>query len=1019
MSRCIHRGAKRFIFLLATSFAGAGIAAAPEEASSVEEIVVTGSYIKHDAAESTAPVSIVDRAQIDQIGAVTIAQVVNQMTYNSGSTNVTNAFSGSDSSTGNTNINLRNLGLGSTLVLLNGHRQVPTATDAGGNAYVNLSQLTPTIAIQRVEVVKDGASALYGSDAVAGVANFITRNDFEGTQFYAQGSTDQETGEQKDASVAGIVGIQGERGSVVVSAEYLDRQPLTIDDRLGSYGRTGLSTLGNPGTFLASGASSTPYLLGGGAASGLGGAIAGDIDCGLANTKSSSSFTAPTFGTPFASGLEALGNCTYDFGPFFSLVGKESKFLTLTEARYDLAENVEAYAEFGYAHQEFQRGNSLFPLVRFPTIPVNNPGLINDFARRSAFPTAVNPTASPIPVTPTTFFGRVLGGDPNTPSSIRPINTDTRQNSDLYRAVTGVRGDLGFSNWTFDATFNFSEQNADARNTDTKQQQLLLALNGFGGPSCNAGVAGTVAGSGNAGTGNCFFFNPFFSAFFKPDGSPQTDPALTNSPELLSWMVGEIRSQVKNSLTVGDLVFTGDVATLPAGPIGAAIGFQVRQQEVRVEVDDDSNANNFSFIFGAQDYNAQERATAAFIELAVPITEDLDLQIAGRYEDFDRSGESKANPKLALLYHTPLDGLNLRASWGKSFRTGSLLQQFGSSTQLINIADPFSGASLAFRPQIGEGNPDLKPEESTAYTFGFSYKPSEGPFDGLFVDVDYYNYAYDDLITLEGPQDLVARDQASRCPQGLNNVGSATFDPTRPACGTQGVGQPTISIGPGIPESVVRDENLNFLRVTPTYSNAQKLDVDGVDATVSYQLGLGDFGLLVPSITGTWARTWDLEPATGKTIHGSGSRNFGTTIGRSLPEYKVNFNLNWSLDRNAVNVLVRYIDSYTDNQPFQVVSPTAACLGSCLRAISSNHNELTGTTPSSIDREIASFTTVDLQYSYTLPELGVIKEGAVIALGGNNVFNRDPPFVNFDGGFDPFVADPVGAVWYARFTVNL
>jgi iron complex outermembrane recepter protein len=1000
-------------------FVSFGAAAATNEASSVEEIVVTGSYIKRDAANSPSPLSVVDRTQIEEIGAVTIADVVNTMTYNSGSTNITNAFSGSDNSTGNTNINLRNLGLGATLVLLNGRRQVPTAADSGGNGYVDLSQLTPTIAIQRVEVVKDGASALYGSDAIAGVVNFITRNDFEGVEFYTQASGDQETKDQRDYDVAGIAGVQGENGSVVVSAEYLNRQPLTINDRYSTYGRTGVSTLGNPGTFVPTGASLGPYLAGGGVASGLGGLVAGDVDCGLANSVSRNSYTAPDFKTPWATSLEALGDCTYDFSPFFSLVGKETRFLTLTEAKYRLSDGVEAYGEFGYAHQEFSRGNSLFPLVRFPTIPVTSPGLINDFARRSAALTG-NPNA--IPVTPTTFFGRVLGFGPTTSDQLRPVDTDTRQNADLYRAVVGFRGDLPFSNWTFDGSFNFSEQNADARNTDTRQQQLQLAVNGYGGPNCNP-VPGTTPGTGNdniPGNGECYYWNPFYSAFFTPTGAPQTDPALINPTDLIRWMVGEIRSQVRSNLTVGDFVMTGDLGlATPAGEIGVAIGFQVRENQVQVEVDDDSNANNYSFIYGAQDYNAKERAYAGFIELAVPITDRIDLQVAGRYEDFDVSGENSFDPKATLLYRTPLDGLTLRGSVGTSFRTGSLLQQFGTSTQLINIADPFSGAGLAFRPQLGIGNPDLKPESATVWNVGFSWKPEEGLFEGMFVDADYYNYTYDDLITLEGPADLVNRDTASRCPQGLNNANSATFNPALPACGYQGVGNPIISVGPGLPNQVIRDDQLNFLRVTPTYSNAQKLDVDGVDFTVGYSMEMGNFGILRPQITGSWARTWDLETASGTTIHGSGSRNFGTTIGRSLPEYKVNLNINWVLGRNAVNVLVRYIDSYEDNQPYTVANSTHACLGSCLRAFSTGHFSLVGATPQSIDNTIASFTTVDMQYSYTLPAMGAIKEGSVISVGGTNVFNREPPVLNFDGGFDPFVADPRGAVWYARFTMDL
>src|SRR5690606_34517411 len=119
--------------------------------------------------------------------------------------------------------------------------------------------------------------------------------------------------------------------------------------------------------------------------------------------------------------------------------------------------------------------------------------------------------------------------------------------------VIGFTGDLPFGrNWTFDASFTYSERDSQTRNTDTQQQQLIQALNGLGGPLCDQV-------NGVPGEGDCQYWNPFFSAYFTPDGSPQTDPSLINSPELLNWMVGEIRTVSEQKLTVLDLVVTGDV----------------------------------------------------------------------------------------------------------------------------------------------------------------------------------------------------------------------------------------------------------------------------------------------------------------------------------------------------------------------------------------------------------------------------------------------------------------------------
>ncbi len=481
-------------------------------------------------------------------------------------------------------------------------------------------------------------------------------------------------------------------------------------------------------------------------------------------------------------------------------------------------------------------------------------------------------------------------------------------------------------------------------------------------------------------------------------------------------MVGEIRSVSQAQNTVLDLVMTGDLMDMPAGPLGMAFGVQFRRDEVVVDADADSNANNYSFIYGASDWEGREDVLAAFVEFAVPVTDRLDVQIAGRVEDFEENDETTFDPKITAMFRAN-DSLTLRASGGTSFRVGSLLQRFGESTQLINIADPFSGAGLAFRPQIGYGNPDLTPEESTTWNVGLSWAPVDGPLQGLSVDLDYYDYNYDDLITLEGPADLIARDTALRCPQGLNDDPNAPV----PLCGVQ-PDRTVISLGEGIPDQVIRDpSNLQFLRVEPTYSNAQELDVSGLDFTVAYDWELGKLGLLNTSLTGSWAREWDLTRADGVVIDGVGSRNFGTTIGRSLPEWKVNLGFNWMKDRHSAFVLVRYIDAYEDNQPIDDPGNDEqyVCLGSCVRAFSIGLTGAIAETEDQLDRRINSWTTVDAQYSYELPAIGIQGDGSRISVGGTNIFGRKPPRINFDGQFDPFTHDARGAIWYFRYTMNL
>lgn len=949
------------------------ILAAEEE---IEEVVVTGSFIKRSTADSPTPLSVVTRADIEDIGAVTISDVINTLTFNSGSANTTNAFSGGDSSTGNTNINLRNLGPGSTLVLVDGKRVVAADNDASGNAFVNTSLILPTIALERVEIVKDGASALYGSDAVAGVVNFITRENFEGFDINFGFQSDTETGNQDDFQVGIIWGASSDRANFVASIELLERDPLTIGDRFEDFGRTGISTFGQPGSFSQFAASPT----------------FADPDCDVASPSS--------FNIPGALG----GFCLYDFGPFFSLVGEEQRILSYVSSSYDITDQVTFYANVAFADTEFNRRNSLFPNLNVNAVALDNPGLQNALANGSvdASQLGTDPAAALF------FRGRVLGGTPETAFADRPIDTDTDTFRDQTRFVAGFKGDVN-ENWSYDISFTRSERLTQTRNTDSFTNEVAASLQGFGGFGCDP--FNDTAGSGNAGTGSCFFFNPFASASVNPDGSPQTDPSLQNSPELLDFLVGEARSTTDITTSVFDAVISGTIAELSSGPLGLAVGVQVRRDDVAFNADDESNAGTFAFLSIINDFEGTERATAVFAELAVPLGERVDLQLAGRFEDFDVLGESSFDPKASLLFRAT-DGLTLRGSVGTSFRAPSLLQRFGTQTSLLNVADPFSQSPTAFRPQVSQGNPDLAPEESFAFNIGFSFAPTDGPLRGLSIDADYYNFSYEDLVTVASPTELVTADINGRCPSGVNITGTDGFDPNLPLCGvvSDANGIPQLINDPagngGIPDVVIRDEFGFFQSVNPPFLNAQELDTSGIDLAIAYTFDFSDLGTFGVGLNGSWTAEYDITLPDGTEVDGVGSRNFANSVGRPLPEFRANASFSFQRDRHNASIFVRYIDSYQDDQPFSGVSFVRTIAG----ATNGLNFEASGA-------RVNSFTTVDAQYTLGLPFFG--DGSSSLTVGGKNIFNRLPPRLNVDGGFDPFVADPRGALWYVRYNVSL
>lgn len=988
-------GARARLFLLPLLLVCLPSQAQEGEGVAIEEVVVTGSYLKRETADSPSPLSVISRSDIEDLGAVQVSDIVNSLTFNAGNVGQTNAFSGGDSSTGNTSINLRNLGNGSTLVLINGRRTVSTNFDNTGNGYVDLSGIIPNVAIERMEIVKDGASALYGSDAIAGVVNFITRDNFDGFELTFDFATDDETKQQDDKLISGIIGITGDRGSAVLSASFLDRDPLQIGDRYDRFGQSGLSTFGQPGRYVALGPI-TPdvgsfFVPGGSTTFGQG----ADPDCDLAAADDGPKGVQGNVG----------GLCIYDFSSFFNLVGEEEQTKVHGSANFAVTDSWEIYGEVSFSDNFFVRGNSLFPDVTFAVVPGNHPGLLLDAERRG-----VNPV-------PYLALQRMLGGHDDTPFADRPVDTDTRIDREFLRLNMGSRTDFTFGDrsWNLDINVGRSERLiASSTGSDTITSNTNAAYQGLGGPNCNS-LSGTP-GSGNDGTGACFFYNPFATSVYDPvtgarwDASDTTpwaaDPTITvaqaalryqNPAELINWMAGEIDNQTENKQTVVDVVFAGDLFDMGSGTAGLAIGAQWRKDEIRSDSDKNTNDNNFKFVFGAQDYATELTTSALFAELFLPFTDWAELSLAVRYEDFDEINESTVDPKATLLL-TPTEGLAIRASVGTSFRVGSLLQLGGFSTTLLNSTDAFSNTGgLAFRPSITSGNADLAPEEATTFNVGLSWAPIDGPLEGFGIDLDYYNYSYEDIITREGHQDLINQDNALRCPNGLN------LDPTDaiPDCGVadfDGDGfTEVVSIGAGLPDKVIRAANGSLLRTQASYVNAQELDTSGIDLVLKYDLDGGDLGLFRTQFAISYTLEYDLVTPAGVTVDGVGSRNAGNSVGFPLPEFKANWNFGWTKNRHAAIVTVRHVDSYDDDVPQSMLR--GAFIG--------------------FHPEIDSHTTVDVQYNLTLPAFGFQGEGSVLTLGAKNVTNEDPPFVNVDGAYDPFTHDPRGRIWYVRYTLGL
>jgi iron complex outermembrane recepter protein len=425
--------------------------------AAIEEVVVTGSFIKRkNQADMTSPIQTLGSNELGAAAAFVPSDVVATLTTNSGAQNQSDGFN-QTFSIGTTNINLRGLGVSSTLTLLNGRRQtLSAATTLNGDQFVDLSSLVPTIAIDRVEILEDGASSLYGSDAVAGVVNFFTRDSFEGVELegnYATTSSDS----QEDLQLSALFGKNfNDKASLIAAVSYFDRGSLSANDRHHEFEqRDAQSIFSQPGTFLVFPAAGPPTRT-------------LDPSCN-AQAAISDDISVITAG-PIAP------TCQFDFGDFFSLVAKEERTLAFARSTLFLTETTEAFIEVGYANNDIvTTGSPSQPILFPPVVPDSNPG---------AAAIGIPPGGRAL------WFGRVEGD--GEPASQIPIENTT------LRLAAGLNGDFD-NGWSWEAGITRSEnENSYTNTSDTRVDRFLAALNGTGGPNNNQ------------------FYNPVFGASNDP-----------------------------------------------------------------------------------------------------------------------------------------------------------------------------------------------------------------------------------------------------------------------------------------------------------------------------------------------------------------------------------------------------------------------------------------------------------------------------------------------------------------------
>lgn len=927
---------------------GAVMAQQANNLEELEVIVVTGSYIQGTAEDAALPVDVFTADDLQMQGSPTMVDLVKSIPAVQGVLGESNQF-GSAQSTGSSNINLRGIGAVRTLVLMNGRRIAGSPTGQGVD-----TNLLPMAAIGRIEVLKEGAAATYGSDAVAGVVNFITKTNVEGLSLDA--SYSYIDGSDGDYHANALWGHRADTWNVMVAAGYRHRSELNTTERdwaVRSYDENpqgGFSSFGSPGQY---------------------------------NTTAAGTIEAQTFRDP---GCAALGGfpiagtdgCRLQYITFDNLTEREEHYQLYSEFNMDLGEKTAFHFEALYAVHDAPEENSSpsygpqqgANLTATPStnlvapnyvIPLNNPGLrailpLLDQVDRDAVLARRFVVASGLQWRPLGSGGNPLTGEGKKDERL----------FDGFRVSTGFNGEFG-PGIGWDAAVTYSENTRETNTPDILAYRLQLALNGFGGPSCSGAVAGQ---------GGCLFFNPFSNAFA---GNPSTgvvndfnyDPALANDRALIDWMFEDTGAKDTSSTLALDLVFNGELPlSLPGGAIAWAAGGQYRDEGYEREVnywsdieknpcvDTPTNGNMgcttqfgvFTFFGPLRNQDLSRDVFGVFGEVNLPLLESLQAQLALRYEDYGGLVGSTTNPKVSLRWQA-LDWLAFRGSAGSTFRGPQQTQLLnGFTTTLV-----YTGVNRGYKPYDNYGNPDLKPEEADTFNIGTIVQA--GNFK---ASLDYWKFNFKNPIGTEGGTELVAKFFGV-------NPGDANLcdDPTYDAL------QARFTFTAGCSAATLTRTRVNVI-------NGPEEDISGLDASLSYLFEGVAGGDLLFGADGSYTLKYERDALFVEGVLIQEKDDYAGTRGGagtgSLPKLRGSTYLDYSRGNHGLRWTSRYIDGVTD---VRSSVPDAR-------------------------REIGSFLTHDLVYRLQLPGETTFTASVI------NLTDRDPPLALLDLSYDPFIGNPLG-----------
>lgn len=952
--------------MTANLWAGDAQAQAKPAPTTVEEVIVTGSFIRGAATDAALPVDVIGASELQKQGSPSTLDMIKALPISNGVLGDTNQFDArAQGSEGSGSVNLRGLGSQRTLVLLNGRRMAINPFGQAGAGIVD-TNIIPSAAIGRIEVLKDGAGSTYGSDAIAGVVNFITKKHYDGLE--AAADYRYIDGSDGDYGLNVTYGKVWDQADLLLTVGWQHRSKLSIKDRdwanqpYLSNPEAGWSAAGNPGSFVSLAAPTV---------------VNRDPQC------------APLGGYPGFSGATPV--CYWHYTPYDNLVEKQDSIQLFGQINADLTDKTKLHVEALYAHTDVPEWNTSpsYAALAVPTaeaapapslagryyVPGNNPGLIDFIAKNPAY---ANLAAGGL-IAANRPFG--LGGNPM-------FGYGPSIGARAYDAAR-VSADLS-GEWRYgigwDVALTYSQESAIRTGYDTMVNRFELAMRGLGGPNCN--IAANTPGQNG-----CLWYNPFSNAIavnpITGQTNPQFNPAVANSPEVTRWFFQKLSTKQTSRLFVADAVLNGKTGfSLPGGEVSWAGGFQYRRSYFKADYNDLSNAlinpcvntpdfgvvnctgsvrnGPFMFLGVSTPSDLENDVWATFGELSAPITHSLQVQVALRYEDYGGATGSTLNPKIAVRWQAT-DWLTLRGSAGSTFRGPPVTTlNTNSVTSLQSILGTFRAVDIY-------GNPNLDPEKAKTYNFGAIFKLADGAFR---ASVDWWKFDFDNPIVAE-PVGGIVNAMFPNGATGTNNCGVAAYAALQSRFTFNGACSPA-----------------NIARLRTSWVNGPAVNTSGLDFSANYTWREVFRGDIAVGIDATYlidhkvaAESVEGVPVSAA-FDAAGKLNYQTTE-VPLPKWKGAVYAEWTTGPHNLRATLRYIDGYDDQR-------TAPFAAGAYR--DSAGNPVTITQGQKIDSQV----TVDLAYRVFLPWQTTLSAAIT------NLFDQDPSYARLDLGYDPFTGDPLG-----------